>query len=350
MLFGTGVLLAVIIMVAGSRLSRLTNANAISSTEPVDLYLKESVELPQLADMLADSGVIRDKEELIWAAKLLGWRNFSSGHYQVDGGYSYDLFLSRMARGIQDPVSLTIIPGTTEERLVERLTDTFKFDSLSIRKAMDDSTLLAQYRIERKDLIGRMLPNTYSLYWTLSPHAVLKRIFNEFEKSVIDPYRMTLKEMDKSVNEVVTLASIIEWEASAGDDRSKISGVYWNRLDRGMRLQADPTVNFAIDERRRLLYEDYNIDHPYNTYIYRGLPPGPITNPSLESIEAAMYPDSHDFLYMVASPEGHHVYSETFEEHKKESAKWRRWIREQYRIKRMREKSDSIESNTNSNP
>ncbi len=110
-----------------------------------------------------------------------------------------------------------------------------------------------------------------------------------------------------------------------------------------MRLQADPTINYVIGERRRILYEDYKIDHPYNTYINSGLPPGPITNPSLSSIEAALYPENHDYLYMVASPDGSHDFSETFEEHKRKSAKWRQWLQEQYRIKRQREQERNSE-------
>ena len=113
----------------------------------------------------------------------------------------------------------------------------------------------------------------------------------------------------------MTLASIIEGEGPAQEDLLEISSVYHNRLNRGMRLQADPTVVFALGRRRRLLNRDYATDSPFNTYRMVGLPPSPISNPSSSSIEAALYPDSTDFLYFVAQPDGRHRFSATYEEH-----------------------------------
>lgn len=337
-------MLAVVIFIAGSRLFRLASSEAIYSETPVHIYLEERINLEKLSEVLLDSGVVRDKEELLWAANLLGWRNFNPGHYQVEGGYSYNVLLSRMAKGIQDPINLTILPGLDQGRLIRDISSQMKFDSLELSKAFDDTNFLAEEGVEDEDLIGRMYPNTYSVYWTSSPKSLLKRIFNEFETDIYEPYKARLEELDRSLDEIITLASIIEWEAKVENEKKIVSGLYWNRLDTGMRLQADPTVNFAVNERRRLLYEDYRLDHPYNTYMHAGLPPGPITNPSKSSIEAALFPEDHDYYYMVASPEGEHVFTETFEEHKQESAKWRRWLREQYRIKRERETNRTNEA------
>ena len=341
-----GLLLIVILVVSGSRLLRLEGGDSISAEKKYDIYLSESIDLKELTKLFADSGIVRDTAELKWAARLLGWNRFSSGHYEIEGSYSYDSLLSKMARGIQDPVSVTLIPGSTEERLAERMINAFQFDSLDFYNTLNDSSFIAELGIERKDLLGRMFPDTYALYWTSTPESVLKRILSEFQDSAVEPNREKFRKVDKTIDEIVTLASIIEWEATREDEKRMISGLYWNRLNRGMRLQADPTVNFAVKERRRLLYEDYAINHPYNTYMNRGLPPGPITNPSLSSIEAALDPASHDYLYMVASPEGTHVFSETFEEHKRESAKWRKWIREQYREKRRREAEEENSQNS----
>lgn len=345
LLVGAALCIAVIVLVAGSRISRLTNSKAISSDLPVDIYLAEPVNLETLSEVLADSGVVKDKEEVMWAGKLLGWRNFNRGYYQIEGGYSYDVLLSRMARGIQDPVKVTILPGLTKERLIRNLSQQLEFDSLDLQKTLNDSSFLAENGVVERNLIGRIYPNTYSLYWTSTPEAVIRRIFREFNVAVYERHKERFEELSKSVDEILTMASIIEWEANKEDEKEKVSGLYWNRLNRGMLLQADPTINFAVKERRRLLYKDYETDHPYNTYLNKGLPPGPITNPSQSSIEAALYPENHNYLYMVASPEGYHVFSETFEEHKRESAKWRQWIREQYRIKREREAAATAEGN-----
>ena len=149
-----------------------------------------------------------------------------------------------------------------------------------------------------------------------------------------------------SLSEIVTLASIVEMEAKVADEKPRIAGLYLNRLSRNMLLQADPTVIYAVGERRRLLFKDYRVDHPYNTYLYAGLPPGPITNPDESSIRAVLQPEEHDYFYMVASPNGSHRFSRTFEEHRQASEEWRRWIQEQYRI---RDELERLEAENSSN-
>jgi UPF0755 protein len=339
----TGVLLLLVtaFSVAGMRWAVLYNGLAISSTQPAHLYLDEPTNLDELSRILADSSYIDNEEELKWAANLLGWRKFQTGHYLIDQPYGYEEFLSKLSRGIQDPVSVTILPGRTRADIVDKVANQLQFDSLSFHQAIDDTVFLAQQDLDQKDVIGRLFPNTYSVYWTISPQSFFERILKEFDKAVVESNQEKMEKLDRSVDEIVTLASIIEWEARNSDEKGVISGLYWNRLTRGMRLQADPTVNFAVGERRRLLYEDYKVDHPYNTYMHRGLPPGPITNPDLASVRAALYPEDHDYLYMVATPDGAHAFSKTFEEHKQKSAKWRKWLQEQYRIKRTKERQEN---------
>lgn len=326
-------------IVAESRWMRLQDPNAVSSPKPVHIYLEERTDLNQLSDMLADSGLIQSREELQWAAKIYGWRFFREGHYFVDRGFTYDRFLSKMAKGIQDPVSITILPGRSMSSIVGSVAKDMQFDSLSFHRTVTDSLLLDSLNLKPRDVIGRLYPNTYSVYWTMSPKAVLKRILKEFNKVVVRGHKQELKKHDYTLNEIITLASIVEWEAHDKSEKATISGLYWNRLKRGMRLQADPTINFTVGDRRRLLYEDYRVEHPYNTYLHKGLPPGPITNPSLSSIKAALNPADHQYLYMVATPDGGHAFSKTFEEHKRKSQKWRSWLQKQYRIKRQREQN-----------
>lgn len=340
LIFGLLIFILSVLVIAGSRWSRLHSSQAISSERSIHVYLDDPTNLDQLTDLLADSSLIKSRTEFQWAARILGWRNFREGHYLVDKGFDYDEFLSKLARGIQNPVSVTILPGKSKPEIVESISQDLQFDSLSFHQTITDSAFLGEVNLQPEDVIGRLYPNTYSIYWTASPKAFFKRILSEFDKSVITPNDDHFKKVGRTVNEIVTLASIVEWEAKSKEEKAIISGLYWNRLNNGMRLQADPTVNFAVGERRRLLYEDYQIDHPYNTYQYRGLPPGPITNPSLSSIKAALNPQEHNYLYMVASPDGTHSFSETFDEHKRKSAEWREWLQEQYRIKRQRERSE----------
>lgn len=325
--------IAVVALVGGSRLMRLANPEAISASGKQALYLEEPVNLQELSTILVDSiGAVEDETELLWAAKMLGWRNFQPGHYNLDKSYSYDGFLSKLARGIQDPITITIIPGQSRDTITDFLSHRLRFDSLAIQEVLTDSSFLAEQNITPKTLIGHLFPATYDVYWTAAPEKVMTRIFEEFDHQVVEQYRGRINELDKNLTEIITLASIIEWEAAREDEKPKISGLYWNRLNRGMLLQADPTVNFAVKKRRRLYYSDYKVDHPYNTYVNPGLPPGPITNPSLSSIEAALYPADHNYLFMVATPSGYHEFTQTYAEHQQKSAEWRNYLEEQERL------------------
>lgn len=329
--------LVVALLVAGSRWTRLYNSPALDIDEVAHIYLSDSVGPDGLADSLSSRDLLKSKEEFYWAVGTLHWKNFKAGHYQFDSNSSYEELFSKMGRGLQDPIQLTVLPGYSQSQIIQRISQSFRFDSASFVYTLNDSSSLAKRGIDSTEVIGRLLPNTYSFYWTVKPDAVINRLLDTFEESILNQYEGRFRELDKSVNEIVTLASIIEWEAGNDSEKDTISGLYWNRLEEGMRLQADPTINFAVGERRRLTFKDYKIDHPYNTYLYSGLPPGPVTNPSESSIKAALFPADHEYLYMVASRKGTHNFSKTYQEHQRKSAEWREWIQEQYRIKRQRE-------------
>lgn len=324
-------------LVAESRWSRLYEKPALSAEDSVDLYLDEQTDADGLARLLTEKEILLDREEFNWAIQTLHWNNFRAGRYQLQAGISYEEIFSKLGKGLQDPIRLTILPGQPVSRIIRSISDAFRFDSTALQQTLTDSTFLTEAGVDEQRIIGRFYPATYDFYWTASPEDVITKMLNTFETSVIDEYKDQIREMDKSLNEIITMASIIEWEATLESEKDTISGLYWNRLERGMKLQADPTVNYAVGERRRLLYKDYELDHPYNTYVYAGLPPGPITNPSKSSITAALYPKDHDYLYMVATPDGNHGFSETYSEHQRKSAKWREWLEEQYRIKREKD-------------
>lgn len=334
--------IVVFIAVLGSRSYRLYNPDAIQAEVPTSLYLNERSDLVMLADRLDNLGIEYNRDELIWAGRVLGWRFFRPGLYQLDGSASYKDFLSKMARGIQDAASVTILSGIDRDRLALQLSSQLRADSASFREVFTDSSDLAlELNLTGEELFSRMLPDTYQIYWTSSPENAVRRIYNEFERSIKQRFQTEIRESGYDVGEIVTLASIVEWEARVSDEKPKIAGLYLNRLNQRMLLQADPTVIYAIGERRRLLFEDYRFEHPYNTYLTRGLPPGPITNPDIASIRAVLYPENHDYLFMVATPDGSHRFSRTFDEHRQASAEWRRWIQEQYRIRDLREREEA---------
>jgi len=277
----------ILVAVMSSRLTRLTSNSSIEFEEEVEIILSENSSLSDLQSQLEAKSIEYDKDEIDWAARLLGWRNLQRGRYVFEGNYSYNSFLSKMARGIQDPVSTVILPGITQERLAASVSKNLSFSSEELEEVLKDSLFLLEKGLSEQELFGRMLPETYLVYWTSSPKEFVSKVLRAFNESVTDEFRAQAKERGLTINEVVTMA--------------------------------------------------YQVDHPFNTYMNSGLPPGPITNPSLSTIEATLYPEDHDFLYMVANPEGGHVFTRTFQEHQVESEKWRIWLREQYRIKRRRE-------------
>ncbi len=329
------------LMVFISRWQRLYHQPALSISETETLYVSRPTDIQALTTRLDTLDWLPRKDEMMWASRVLGWKNFRKGRYELTPDINYNDLMEKLGKGIQDPQEITVLPGTDLERFNHRLARQFAFDSAAVSRLFRDSTYLKEKSLTQQELFGRMLPDTYQFYWTESPSGVIDEILAHFREKVEQNFDDRLHQVRFELNEIVTLASIIEWEANKEGEKDVISGLYWNRLDRGMRLQADPTVLYALGERRRLYYKDYKIQHPYNTYIHDGLPPGPITNPSLSSIRAALSPAQHDYLYMVATPDGEHLYSKTFEEHKQKSREWRKWIREQYRLKREREAEEN---------
>lgn len=336
------VFLIVALLTFSCRSVRLYSIESIKVSEPVDLFLYERTNLTQLSELMDSLSIDFNREELEWAAQTLRWRAFSPGRYHINGNFTYSEFLSKLARGLQDPVRVTILPGVDKDRLSRNLALQLRADSTSFRAIFSDSSSVAlDLNVTGEELFSRMLPNTYEHFWTADPEQVIRRVHREFMASVNDNFSQEIEANSLDLNEIVILASIVEWEARVNEEKPRISGLYLNRLDRGMMLQADPTVVYALGERRRLLFVDYEIDHPYNTYRIRGLPPGPITNPALSSIRAVLYPEQHDYLFMVATPDGTHRFSRTFQEHQVASEEWRRWLREQVRIGRERELEES---------
>jgi UPF0755 protein len=338
--FITGALtmLMVMLLVFSTRQLRLSANDAISFSETTTLQIHETIGVEELIDLLSEHNSDFNESDFRWATRLMGWRQFKVGNYELSGNYPYEVFLSKLALGIQDPVEIVILPGIDQDRFAQSVASRLKFEKENLHAIFDDSVFLSELNISEEELLGRMFPETYRVYWTSTPKEIIRRVLSEFNESVTEPFTEEANEKGYTISEILTMASIVEWEAKIEEEKPVIAGLYWNRIDRRMRLEADPTVNFALGERRRLLFEDYKYQHPFNTYLNRGLPPAPITNPSLSTIIATLRPADHDYLYMVANPEGGHEFSRTFAEHQEASERWRKWLREQYRIKRQQER------------
>lgn len=341
----------VFLVVFLSRYTRLHGSDAILIEESVTLLLPVNGNLIDLHSELDEFGVYVDSSEFVWAKNLLKVESYISGRYVFKENQTYRDFFFKLNRGLQDPMMVTIPSGQFQDRFIDRVASRFRFSEDELQQSMSDTLFLSEFGIRVDQIIGRMLPNTYEMYWTISAEQFLQRMFTEFDKAVSGPYSKRAQELGLTLDEVTTLASIIEWEVRHVEEKPKVSGLYWNRLNRRMRLQADPTVAYAIGERRRLLFSDYRVNHPYNTYRVLGLPPGPLNNPRLTSIEAALFPEDHNYLFMVATPEGYHAFTTNYQDHLRESRKWTAWLREQREIRARRDaeaQSESTSLNTGS--
>jgi UPF0755 protein len=345
LILSIGVFLVAFLLVFLSRYTRLESENAIIPSGNI-LLLADGGTFEHLIPQLTELGFEFDVDNLLWASNVFGYKNYLPGRYAFNEPVSFRQFLSKLNRGLQDPMKVVIGSGLEVDRFVQRVSNQFRFNADELSLAMSDSTLLRDIEVQSKALIGRMLPNTYEMYWTTTPEQFIKRMMQEFDRTVVMPYSERADELKLTIDEVTTLASIIEWEVRHVDEKPRVSGLYWNRLNRRMLLQADPTVAYAIGERRRLLFSDYRVDHPYNTYRVRGLPPGPINNPRLTSIQAALFPEQHNYLFMVATPQGYHAFTTNYNDHLRESRKWTTWLREQRQIRERLERENVASQET----
>ena len=179
------------ILVFGSRQARQNSDNAIIIDEGVNLILDETYGLQELIDKMTGMKVEFSESELTWAARLLGWRSFKRGNYFLEGDYSYEVFLSKLALGIQDPVAVVVLPGITQQRFSASVATGLNFDSVQVESVFSDRSFLAEIALSKEELLGRMLPDTYLMYWTSTPKEVVRRILREFKDNVTDIYADT---------------------------------------------------------------------------------------------------------------------------------------------------------------
>ncbi|TNE70939.1 endolytic transglycosylase MltG [bacterium] len=325
-----------LLIVSSVRWFRLENPYAVTVSANTSVFIQEKKSIEQFAKQLQELGLVRNTKSFVWTAKLEGFRQVQAGHYVLKrGNYKVGDMISKPGLGHQDPIRLTILPGQSIEKLILEISDSFRFSEQEFSDFVHSEIKLAELGLTPENVISRLTPETYSMFWTYSPKQVIQETQSLAMKTIESKEGSIPQNL--SSDEVLTLASIVQWEAGNDEEKPMIAGLYLNRLRKKWPLQADPTVNFALGERRRLTYADYQINHPYNTYKYRGLPPGPITNPDVKSIDAVLNPVVHRYMYMVATPEGKHDFSITYEEHQQKSARWVKWLRQQYRIKKMNE-------------
>jgi UPF0755 protein len=242
-------------------------------------------------------------------------RSVRAGVYEFREGMSYGDAIAVLVRGRPAMDRLILPEGLMATEIATAVENQLGIPADTFLAATRHAALADSVGAREQTLEGYLYPSTYLVRVGADAHEIVRQMVAEFEDQWRPEWNARLEELGMSRDEIVTLASIIEGEARHSGDRPYVSSVYHNRLDRGMRLQADPTVIYALGRRRRLFERDYELSSRYNTYRIDGLPPHPIGQPSAASIEAALYPRRTNFLYFVAGEDGKHVFSRTYSDH-----------------------------------
>ncbi len=264
--------------------------------------------------------------------------NIKGGKYAIKKGMNNNEIINSLRSG-NIPVMVSFNNQETFEALAGRVAEQLEADSTALLSAFNDNDFIKENGFDDANKLAMYLPNTYEFFWNTDAFGFRDRMLEEYRRFWNEERRQKAKTLAMSPQQIATLAAIVQKETVKVDERPKVAGVYLNRLRKGILLQADPTVIYAIKKEtgnfdtiiKRVLYRDLEIDSKYNTYKYAGLPPGPITMPDISSIEAVLSPEKHDYLYFVAdvSNFGYHMFAKTLVQHNRNKVQYVQWVNSQ---------------------
>jgi UPF0755 protein len=288
-----------------------------AESDCVSIIIKHGDSMSRVIQRLNEEKVIEDGKGLLVLAKFLGKdRHIQVGRYDFEKGMTLFSVFTKLIRGDVTLNQVTIPEGWTVRQIAGILQREIQIDSSEFVRIAMDRRFAESMDVSASSLEGYLFPDTYKFSWGTSPEKAAQIMVDQFKRTLADSLLRRAEEMDFSVSEIVTLASLIEAEARVEQERGIISAVFQNRLRRGMLLQCCATVVYAMPEvELPLLFKDLDVDSPYNTYKHPGLPPGPICNPGKACILAALYPAEVDYLYFVSKGDGTHVFSSSLTEH-----------------------------------
>ena len=269
---------------------------------------------------LYDEDYVQDLIAFSFLAKLMDYdKNVKAGRYTLKSNMTNMDAIRLLRSGSQTPLNITFNNARLKEDLAEKLCSNIAADKDKFLTLLNDTAIVNSYGFTPHTIKAMFIPNTYEVYWTISEMELLDKMKSEYDKFWNEARLAKAKAINMSPSEVSTLASIVEAESKKRDEQPKVAGVYINRLNRGMALQADPTLVFAAGDFsiNRVLNEHKEIDSPYNTYKYAGLPPGPINIPSISAIDAVLNYESHKYLYFCAKEDfsGYHNFATNLTQH-----------------------------------
>lgn len=264
--------------------------------------------------------------------------NIKAGHYIIKKGMNNNDIVNTL-RSKNTPILVKFNNQERLENLAAQISNQLEGDSLAFLTTMKDESFLDNEGFDLQTALGMYIPNTYEFYWNTTPEQFRARMLKEYQSFWNEDRKTKALQLELTAEQVISLAAVVQKETAKVDERARVAGVYMNRIKNGIPLQADPTVIYAKKKMendfdqviKRVLYRDLEIDSPYNTYKYTGLPPGPISMPDISAIDAVLNYEKHDYLFFVADVQnfGYHKFAKTLAQHNRNKQEYVRWINSQ---------------------
>lgn len=317
--------------------SAVFSPNTTFNNEKAFVFIPSSASYAEVKPML--TSLLEDIESFESVAKQKGYLgNIKGGKYSITRDMNNNEIVNSLRSG-NIPIKVSFNNQETIESLAGRISVQIEADSIELLKAFNDISFLKENNFTEATKLAMYVPNSYEFFWNTSSKNFRNKMLKEYARFWSKERVAKAKAMNLTPEEVVTLASVVHKETAKVDERPRVAGVYLNRLRKGILLQADPTVIFAIKKHsgdfnqviKRVLYKDLELDSPYNTYKYAGLPPGPIAMPDISAIDAVLNPEKHDYIFFVANVErfGYHKFAKTLAQHNRNKEQYIRWINSQ---------------------
>ena len=329
--------LALILLLVGAGIAFYFYQTYFNSPNVPDYLENPYIQIPtnstfeEVVDLLKEEGFIKDEQSFKWFSDYMKYKKdpMRAGRFEIKPGWSNIQLIRQLRNGAQAPVKVVINGARLPEDIVEKVSASFEFGAADLAALFRDTLYLKTLGYQPETLMSLFIPNTYEMYWNSSPKSFLERMAKEHDAFWSKNDRLEkAKNRGMSPEEVYTLASIVERETQNNGEKPRMAGVYLNRLAEGILLQADPTAVFArrdFDARRVWDYHT-KFDSPYNTYMYKGLPPGPISMASIASIDAVLNAEDHRYIFFCAKGDGSgtHNFAETLAAHNQNARIYRR--------------------------
>ncbi len=327
------IVLAVLIvggMIAAIIVSKYLKSNTAFAEGKKTIFIKTGSTFEAVLATMREQSILKDEAGFKSLANQLKYNTVKPGKYIIPAGMSNYTLVKKLRSGDQDAVQLVLKKYRTKQDLAHQISSKLEADSASLIKLLNDNTFLQPFGLDSVSSIGAFTPNTYEFYWNTTSEKVFDKIAKQYKKFWNDERLAKAKAISLSPTQVMTVASIVDEETEKDDEKGNVASVYLNRLKSGMKLQADPTVKYAIGDFtiRRVLLKHLETPSPYNTYFVAGLPPGPICTPRPQSVDAVLNAPATKYLFFCASPDkiGYHNFAATDAEHYANAKHFQEWL------------------------